>query len=98
MARCRLTGEIAEAPDWIKNLRIQMPEQSVTHLMEAKLLAEHGSSAEVLRVYANALEAHQTDHDLLYARDYTLQKSTRMDIVEHDLRRIIEHDPKTPMR
>ncbi|MCB1870957.1 MAG: tetratricopeptide repeat protein [Gammaproteobacteria bacterium] len=89
------SGKLQEALDWIKNLRIQMPEQSVQlYLMEAKLLAEHGSSAEVLRVYANALEAHQDDHDLLYARGLYAAEIDRMDIVEHDLRRIIEHDPK----
>lgn len=88
------SGKLREALDWVRNLRIQMPEQSVQlYLMEARLLAEHGSSAEVLGVYASALEAHQDDDDLLYARGLYAAEIGRMDMVESDLRRVIEHNP-----
>jgi len=87
-------GNFREALDWVTNLRVQMPEQSVQlYLMQAKILAEHGSAAEVLSVYASALEAHQENDDLLYARGLYAAEIGRMDIVESDLRRVIERNP-----
>ena len=83
-----------EALDWVRNMRIQLPEQSVQlYLMEARILAEHASVAEVLSVYASGLEAHQEDDDLLYARGLYAAEIGRMDIVESDLRRVIAHNP-----
>ena len=87
-------GNFREALDWVRNMRIQLPEQSVQlYLMEARILAEHGSVAEVLSVYASGLEAHQEDDDLLYARGLYAAEIGRMDIVESDLRRVIAHNP-----
>ncbi|MCB1868766.1 MAG: tetratricopeptide repeat protein [Gammaproteobacteria bacterium] len=88
------SGNFREALDWVRNLRVQIPDQSVQlYLMEARILAEHGSADEVLSVYASALEAHHEDDDLLYARGLYAAEIGRIDIVEADLRRVIEHNP-----
>ena len=88
------SGNYREALDWITNMRVQMPDQSVQlYLMEVSILAEHGTSAEVLGVYADALEAHPDNDDLLYARGLYAAEIGRMDIVESDLRRVIERSP-----
>ncbi len=88
-------GKFREALDWIRNMRIQMPSQSVQlYLMEARILKEHGSADEVLGVYANALDAHQNNDDLLYARGLYAAEIGRMDMVESDLRLVIERNPK----
>lgn len=87
-------GNYQEALNWVTNMRIQMPEQSVQfYLLEARILAEHGSSSAVFEVYAKALEAHPDNDDLLYARGLYAAEIDRMDIVESDLRRVLEHDP-----
>jgi len=88
-------GKFREALDWIRNMRVQMPSQSVQlYLMEARILKEHGSADEVLGVYANALDAHQNNDDLLYARGLYAAEIGRMDMVESDLRLVIERNPK----
>lgn len=87
-------GNYREALEWVTNMRIQMPEQSVQfYLLEARILAQHSSSSEVFDLYARALEAHPDDDDLLYARGLYAAEIGRMDIVERDLRLVIEHDP-----
>jgi tetratricopeptide (TPR) repeat protein len=89
------TGRFREALDWIRNMRVQIPGQSVQlYLMEAGILAEHGSIEEVLTVYASALAAHEDSEELLYARGLYAAEIGRMDIVENDLRRVIEHNPE----
>lgn len=88
------TGKFREALDWIRNMRVQIPSQSVQlYLMEARIMAKHGSTAEVFSVYTSALEAHQDSDDLLYARGLYAAEVGRIDIAESDLRRIIERDP-----
>ena len=85
---------LQEALDWIRNLRVQIPSQSVQlYLMEAKILAQHGSATEVFEVYSHALDAHPDNDDILYARGLYAAELGRLDIVESDLRQVIQHDP-----
>jgi tetratricopeptide (TPR) repeat protein len=59
---------------------------------EGELLTEEKRYADALAVYNEALENDQ-NHDLLYSRAMLAEKMDRLDILEQDLRLILEQDP-----
>ena len=89
------TGRLNEAQQWLQSLRIQMPEQSVQlFILEADILAAHAGAEQVMAVYAKALSLHPDDENLLYARALYAASIDRLDILETDLRRVIDLNPE----
>lgn len=59
---------------------------------QADLLTQQGRTSEALEVYNRALADHE-DADLLYSRAMLAEKMDRLDLLESDLRRVIELQP-----
>lgn len=60
---------------------------------EAELLVESQRLDEAMKIYDTALE-NRYDPDLLYSRAMLAEKMDRMDVLEEDLRLIIQRDPQ----
>jgi tetratricopeptide (TPR) repeat protein len=61
---------------------------------EAELLVEAGELVEAMGVYDAALADGRHDSDLLYGRAMLAERLGRLDVLERDLRRIIEVEPR----
>ena len=62
-------------------------------LIEAQLLADRGQEQEALDFLDSILRQEPENVELLYYRAMTGQRFGRLDILEADLRRVIELDP-----
>ncbi len=60
--------------------------------VEGEILTEHGRLDEAMAVYDRALEAGY-DGDIMYTRAMLAERMDRIDVVERDLRTVLEHDP-----
>lgn len=60
--------------------------------VEGELLSQEGKYAEAMRVYDQALVGH-FDSDLLYSRAMLAEKMGRLDLLEQDLKQILEREP-----
>jgi tetratricopeptide (TPR) repeat protein len=88
-------GRWEEASEHLERLRIQLPERrQQLIILEARLLAERGMEQEVLAFLDSKLADEPDNVELLYFRAMTGQQFNRLDILEQDLRRIIELDPQ----
>ena len=87
-------GRLQEARDGLQSLRVELQKHSVQlFLIEAELVRDHGPQDQVMPVYDKALRAHPKNDELLYARGLYAAEIGRLDILERDLRKIIESDP-----
>lgn len=66
------------------------------HLVSAEWLRQEGRFGDAMAVYDEALEALPGNVDLLYARALTAEKAGRPEILERDLRAVLEADPDNP--
>lgn len=88
-------GRLPEAREHFDRLRAQRPSRKQQLiLLEAQLLAERGMQEEVLEFLDAAISADPENIELLYFRAMTGQRFDRLDILEADLRRVIEIDPE----
>jgi len=88
-------GRLAEAREHFDRLRAQRPSRKQQLiLLEAQLLTERGMQEEVFEFLDAALAADPENIELLYFRAMTGQRFDRIDILEADLRRVIEIDPE----
>ncbi len=86
---------MGEARDWLKGMRIQHPKQAIRlYLMEAEMLRDHGTPADAMALFDQALQAHPISNELLYARGLYAATVDRLDILEQDMRQVIKQDPK----
>ena len=99
-ARIRLTrleaqgGDLTKARERLRQLRDQNRKQAVLlYLVEAELLTEMGLNPEAMKVYDAALAAYPDDRELLYARGLHGAAMQRLEVVERDLRRLLELEP-----
>lgn len=87
-------GRVEDARQWLDNMRGENPERYNQLIMvEAQILSERGLKAPLFDLMDSAIESDPGNIDLLYYRAMTGQKFDRLDILERDLRRIIEIDP-----
>ncbi len=87
-------GDIAAARQVLQQLRMQQPaRQKRLYQIESELLRQAGQHEVGLDVLTAALTVFPGDFDLLYARALIAERADRIDIVEEDLRFIIERDP-----
>lgn len=84
-----------EARAHLDNLRTQKPEhRQQLILIEAQLLADRGQEQEALDFLEPILQQDPENIELLYYRAMTGQRFGQLDILEADLRRVIELDPE----
>lgn len=88
-------GRVDMARDHLERLRDQNPARRQQLVMlEAQLLGERGLESEVFDLLEQHLANDPDNVDLLYFRAMTaVEQFDRLDILEADLRRIIEMDP-----
>lgn len=68
-------------------------EQIQRYLAEGELLASVERHEEAMELYEEALVLFIDNPQLLYARALTAEKLDRLDILERDLKRILQNDP-----
>lgn len=85
---------IDPALDYLRQLPLISTEERIARYMaEAELLVSQQRTDEAMAVYDNALQEFDDNPELLYARALTGEKIDRLDILERDLKRILELDP-----
>ncbi len=83
-----------DARKHLQSIRTENPRESVMLVQaEAELLVELQRLDEAIEIYDVALK-DKFDADLLYSRAMLAEKMNRLDILEADLRLIIERDPQ----
>ena len=86
-------GEVEQARSHLGSIRPQGEQQALTVIQaEGELLLGAGRYEEAIEVYTAAL-AGQYNADLLYARAMAAEKIGRLDLLEADLRTILEQEP-----
>ena len=86
-------GKLQEAREHLQGIHSQTPEQKTIQVQaEGELLITEKRYEEAMQVYDQALE-NNFNLDLLYSRAMLAEKMDRLDILENDLRAIIDRDP-----
>ena len=89
-------GRIDDARLHLERVRAENPQPQVYQqvmMLEAQLLVERGHTEDAMALMNEALAASPENVRLLYYRAMTGERMGRMDILEEDLRQIIEIDP-----
>jgi Flp pilus assembly protein TadD len=87
-------GQQQEARQRLIRLRKEFPAESLRlYLLEAELLSSGGDANGSFDVLTQALEAHPGQTDLLYARALVAEHLGRLEVVEADLRAVLEKNP-----
>ena len=87
-------GEVERAREILQQLRHQAPEQALgLYLIEGEMLRELKRHEQAMAVYDQALENFPDNADLLYARALQAVSLDRLDILERDLKKILDADP-----
>jgi tetratricopeptide (TPR) repeat protein len=87
-------GKIAEASEQLHKIESKSPEQRVRLIKtEAEILAQEEKYEEALAIYDRALNEHRDNADLLYSRAMLAERMKRIDLMERDLRRLLELEP-----
>jgi tetratricopeptide (TPR) repeat protein len=63
------------------------------YLVESELLADAGRYEDALEILGQGITEHPESNDLLYARAMMAEKLDRLELLEEDLRTILERDP-----
>lgn len=88
-------GEVEAARERLHRLRDRVSGEAVTlYLIEAEILRDIDLKREAMAVYDAAIERHPDNADLLYSRALHALAFNRLDILEQDLRRVIDKDPE----
>ena len=87
-------GDLESARRHLHGLRgANLRETVRIHRAEGELLARAGRYEEAMAVYDASLEDLPGNSDLLYARGMLAEQMGRLDILERDMREIIEREP-----
>jgi len=87
-------GRVDEALAQVRSLRDAQPELRVRLiLVEGELLTEAGRLDEAMGLYDAAIAETPDSDDLIYARAMHAERAGRLDLLEQDLRTLIERDP-----
>ena len=87
-------GDAAAARTQLRELRGRTPDRAPTlYVFEAELLRKHQRPEQALSLYDEAVGLHPDNADLLYARGLLGESLDRPDLLERDLRRILELEP-----
>ena len=87
-------GQVDEARNHLQSIRPKSEQQALVVIQaEGDLLIQAERYEEAMAVYSEAIDSGYNP-DLLYARAMVAEKTGRLDILEQDLRTILEHDPE----
>lgn len=87
-------GDFAKARVHLAQLRKELPQQAVQYfLFEAGLLREQGQSQAAYDLLTEALEEHPESEELRYSRAMIAESLDKLDVLESDLRWILDRDP-----
>ncbi|MEX2487979.1 MAG: tetratricopeptide repeat protein [Pseudomonadales bacterium] len=87
-------GQVSEARSYLESRRAEQPDRHDDLIqIEAQLLSEQGLEPQTFDVLDKAIAVEPGNTNLLYVRAMMAQKFGHLDILERDLRRIIELDP-----
>jgi tetratricopeptide (TPR) repeat protein len=87
-------GRLGEALERVRELRDIKPQLRVRLLLvEGELLADADRENDAMSLYDAALAETPDSDDLLYARAMLAERLDRLDLLEQDLRTLIERDP-----
>ncbi|MDA1107106.1 MAG: tetratricopeptide repeat protein [Proteobacteria bacterium] len=94
----RLTAKesgLAAGRAYLHAIPLQNPQQQVQLIMaEGDMLSEQKQYDETMDLYNSALTEQPNDSNLLYARAMLAEKMGRLDLLEQDLRAVIEREPE----
>ncbi len=86
-------GRIKDSREHFKTIQTSSKqEQTIITQAEAEMLIDKKLNNQAMDVYNEALE-QSYDADLLYARAMLAEKMGRLDVLEADLKQVIENDP-----
>lgn len=86
---------IDKAINYLQQLPLNSADERIQrYLAKAELLASKKRYEEAMVTYEEGLAVFSDNTELLYARALTAEKFGHLDILERDLKRIIEVDPK----
>lgn len=87
-------GDVDAARAHLHTAQARSPGQRLRlYLAEGEILRDVGQFEAASRVYSYALEEMPDNIELLYARAMVAEKLGRIDLLEHDLRAILEREP-----
>jgi tetratricopeptide (TPR) repeat protein len=88
-------GKLDKARDRLQQLRDQWQDDAVLlFMLEAEMLSDLDLNRDAMAVYGQALEAFPDNVDLLYSRALHAAAMKELDVLERDLRMILQKDPK----
>jgi tetratricopeptide (TPR) repeat protein len=88
-------GNLNQARETLQRLRVTQSAHEVKfYIIEAELLREAMDFETAHQVYTKALENFVDNIDLLYARGLNAADLKRIDLLENDLRKILETEPE----
>lgn len=91
------TGQLQSAVDRLHAAQAANPKEQLNLLMtEAQFLAESGQTADAFQLLADALQESPDDTSLLYESALLAERLGKMDVLERNLRRVIELKPDFP--
>jgi tetratricopeptide (TPR) repeat protein len=87
-------GELTKAREHLAQLRKELPHQALQyHLFEAGLLRDEGQPQEAFELLSSLLTEYPESEDLRYSRAMIAESLDKLDILESDLRWILDRDP-----
>lgn len=87
-------GNLSAARETLQRLRVTQPHHQLKfYLIEAELLRNNHQYDAAHEIYSKALEKFENNIELLYARGLNAADMDRIDILEHDLRKILSIQP-----
>jgi tetratricopeptide (TPR) repeat protein len=87
-------GRLDEVRKEMQALRRNNPENAVDYyLLEGQVLSDLAMYQEAYALYAEALESHPDEEDLLYAQALVAEQLDRVDVAEQYMQRILKQDP-----
>lgn len=90
-------GQLPEARRRLADLRKQYPQETLRlYLLEGELLNKTKDYAGAFELLSRALEESPGQPDLLYTRALVAEQIDRLDVLESDLRLLLEKNPDDP--
>ncbi len=87
-------GDVDAAREHLHGLQRNNPQQDIRIVRaEAEILSSSDRLEEAMAVYDEAIDAHAGNTDLLYARAMLAEKLDLLDVLERDLRAILDKEP-----
>ncbi|MFO8156255.1 MAG: tetratricopeptide repeat protein [Pseudomonadota bacterium] len=88
-------GEIVEARHFLQSVEPESEDEQVRLILtEGRLLREAGHLESAFEVYSRGLQRHPRQRDLLYERALVAERLDRIDVLEDDLRQLLEREPE----